>query len=62
MRVPIEWLKEYVEFSAAPEELADKLTFSGLEVEGIETVESEPVLDVEVTPNRPDCMSQVLHE
>jgi phenylalanyl-tRNA synthetase beta chain len=57
MRVPIEWLKEYVEFSAAPEELADKLTFSGLEVEGIETVESEPVLDVEVTPNRPDCMS-----
>lgn len=36
MKVPLSWLKEYVEFDAGPEELAQKLTFSGLEVEAIE--------------------------
>jgi len=38
MRVPITWIKEYVEFEASAEEIAEKLTFSGIEVEGIETV------------------------
>ncbi len=57
MRVPINWLKEYVEFDATPEELADKLTFSGLEVEQIESLGAEYVLEIEVTPNRPDCLS-----
>jgi len=38
MRVPVSWLREYVDFDATPAELADKLTFSGLEVEAIETV------------------------
>lgn len=38
MRVPLSWLKEYVEFDATPEELAARLTLSGTEVEGIETI------------------------
>ncbi len=38
MRVPISWLKDYVEFADSPQGLAAKLTFSGLEVEGIETI------------------------
>lgn len=41
MRVPISWLKEYVELTLTPAELAERLTFSGLEVEGIETVGSD---------------------
>lgn len=41
MKVPINWLKEYVEFDASPEELAEKLTFSGTEVESIKTVGSD---------------------
>jgi len=57
MKIPIEWLREYVEFEATLEELADRLTFCGHEVESIETVCSESVLDIEVTPNRPDCLS-----
>lgn len=36
--MPLSWLKEYVAFEATAEELADKLTFSGIEVEGIETI------------------------
>ena len=35
MKVPISWIKEYVEFDASPDELAKRLTFSGIEVEGI---------------------------
>jgi phenylalanyl-tRNA synthetase beta chain len=41
MRVPISWLKDYVDLTLTPAELADRLTFSGLEVEGIETVGSD---------------------
>lgn len=38
MKIPISWLKDYVTFDATPEELASRLTFSGLAVEGMETV------------------------
>jgi phenylalanyl-tRNA synthetase beta chain len=38
MKVPISWLKEYVDFEDSVQGLADKLTFSGVEVEGIETI------------------------
>ncbi|MBR0056865.1 MAG: phenylalanine--tRNA ligase subunit beta [Kiritimatiellae bacterium] len=44
MKIPISWLNEYVDVSdLTPRELSDKLTFSGVEVEGIET--SGPALD-----------------
>ncbi len=59
MRVPIEWLKEYVEVPTSPEELSHRLTMAGLEVEAIEHDEGEPVLNVKVTPNRGDCLSMV---
>ncbi len=57
MRVPIEWLKELVDFSLSPEELGLKLTMIGLEVEGVEKMFDDTVLEVNVTPNRPDCLS-----
>ena len=41
MKVPVSWLKEYVDFEDSLEGLTDKLTFSGLEVEGIETIGSD---------------------
>jgi len=37
MKVPVTWLREYVEFDASSGELAERLTFSGIEVEAIET-------------------------
>jgi phenylalanyl-tRNA synthetase beta chain len=40
MRLPISWLKEYVDFNDTPKGLAEKLTFSGTEVEAIETIGS----------------------
>ena len=36
MIITVNWLKEYVGFDITPEELADKLTMAGLEVEAVE--------------------------
>lgn len=38
MRVPLSWLKEYVDITQSPEELAHTLTMAGLEVESIEYI------------------------
>ena len=38
MRVPVSWLKEYVDWTGTVEELAELLTMSGTEVEGIDWV------------------------
>ena len=59
MRLPIEWIKEHVAVDAGAEEIADRLTMAGLEVE--EKAESVigPVLDIKVTPNRGDCLSVI---
>ncbi|WP_052890979.1 phenylalanine--tRNA ligase subunit beta [Thermogemmatispora carboxidivorans] len=38
MRVPLSWLKEYVEITQSPEELAHTLTMAGLEVEALDYV------------------------
>ncbi len=38
MKVPISWLRDYVTFDDSVAGLADKLTFSGVEVEGIDVI------------------------
>ena len=38
MKVPLSWLKEYVDIDLTYEELAHKLTMAGLEVEEISCV------------------------
>ncbi len=57
MRATYEWLKELVDISASPQEVSEKLTMIGLEVEGEEKVDGDVVFEVNVTPNRPDCLS-----
>lgn len=58
MKVPLSWLKEFVSCEAAPEEIAERLTFAGLEVESVERVGSDfknvvvgEVLSVRPHPN-----------
>jgi phenylalanyl-tRNA synthetase beta chain len=36
MRVPLSWLREFVEFDLTPEQLAERLTLLGMEVKGID--------------------------
>jgi phenylalanyl-tRNA synthetase beta chain len=57
MRLPIEWLKEHVAVRLSAEALADRLTMAGLEVTRIERLDGGAVLILEITPNRPDCLS-----
>jgi phenylalanyl-tRNA synthetase beta chain len=57
MRIPVDWLNEYVPNDLTVRELAYRLTNVGLEVEAIEEARGEAVLDIKVTPNRGDCLS-----
>src|SRR6266478_3787795 len=41
MKVTLNWLKQYVDFDWAPEQLAERLTMIGIEVEGLEKVAGE---------------------
>jgi len=36
MRVPLNWLRDYIDIQLAPEQLAERLTLLGMEVQGIE--------------------------
>ncbi|MGH9464394.1 MAG: phenylalanine--tRNA ligase beta subunit-related protein, partial [Thermoanaerobaculia bacterium] len=56
MKFSRDWLADYVEVPAAAE-IAARLTSVGLAVEGFESRDDDVVLDVDVTTNRPDCMS-----
>jgi phenylalanyl-tRNA synthetase beta chain len=58
MKVPFGWLREYVDVGKTRlEEAAGRLTIAGLEVVLIERIAGDAVFDIEVTPNRPDCLS-----
>jgi len=57
MRVSFEWLKDFVQIDASADAVAEKLTMTGLEVEAVERVDGDVVFEVNVTPNRPDCLS-----
>jgi phenylalanyl-tRNA synthetase beta chain len=38
MRVPLSWLTQHVDVNVSPEDLADKLTFAGVEIETVDRV------------------------
>ena len=58
MNISYQWLKELVPFEYDVRQLADKLTFAGIEVEAVEELGGgDWRLELEVTPNRPDCLS-----
>jgi phenylalanyl-tRNA synthetase beta chain len=57
MKVPVSWLREYVDVPVEVSELADDLTLAGLAVDAVETHEGDSVLDLDITTNRVDCMN-----
>lgn len=59
MKVPLSWIKEYVEIKETTEKLAADLQFSGTKVESIERIGDETIFDFEITPNRADCLSVI---
>ena len=59
MKISLNWLKEYIPIKVSPQRLAEKLTMAGLEVEKIATgaVGGDTQFELEITPNRPDCLN-----
>ncbi len=56
MKVVYNWLKDFVDVTAPPEELASCLALSGTNIGGVENGPHGAVLDAEVGSNRPDCL------
>jgi len=59
MIVSWNWLKEYVDLPMSVDELTERLTLTGLNLEGVETVGEDVAIDLEVTSNRPDCLGHI---
>src|SRR4051794_18685456 len=59
MNISYNWLKDLINIEATPEELAQRLTSVGLTVEGVHPIVDDHILDVDLTSNRPDCLSHL---
>ena len=59
MIVSWNWLKEYVDLPMSLDELTERLTLTGLNLEGVEQVGDDTAIDLEVTSNRPDCLGHL---
>jgi phenylalanyl-tRNA synthetase beta chain len=56
MKVVYNWLKEFVDAKAPATDVGARLSLSGTAIDSIEESAAGPVLDAEVTSNRPDCL------
>ncbi len=59
MIVSRNWLEEYVTLDMSDQVLTDRLTMSGLNLEGLDQVDGDLGIDLEVTSNRPDCLGHI---
>jgi len=57
MLAPLSWLKEYIDITLDPKELGERLTEIGLGCEKIHKTKNDIIFELEITPNRPDCLS-----
>lgn len=57
MKININWLREFVDIDIDIESLSTNLTNQGVSVESVTEVGDDYVLDLEITPNRPDLLS-----
>ena len=59
MKISLNWLKDYIEVENSAEQVAEILSDVGFPCEGIEHLEDDAVIDVEVTSNRGDCLGYI---
>jgi len=57
MKILYDWLKEFVTVPFAPGELRERLSLAGIAVEGVSETSAGPLLDLDLTINRPDCLA-----
>jgi phenylalanyl-tRNA synthetase beta chain len=59
MKVVYNWLKDFVDVTAPPQELASRLALSGTNIASVENGAHGAVIDAEVGSNRPDCLGHL---
>ncbi len=56
MKILYHWLNEFVPLALSPEQLRSRLSLAGVAVEGLSSTAAGPLLDLDLTINRPDCL------
>ncbi|RKY10234.1 MAG: phenylalanine--tRNA ligase subunit beta [Planctomycetota bacterium] len=59
MKISLNWLNDYVQIDADGGRIAQILSDLGFPTEGIEYIDGDTVIDIEVTSNRGDCLSHI---
>jgi phenylalanyl-tRNA synthetase beta chain len=59
MKISLVWLRQFVDIPAEPEVFGQKITHVGLAVDSREGVEDDTIYELDVTTNRPDCLSHL---
>src|SRR5947209_3879668 len=59
MNISYNWLKDLINIEMSADELAERLTSAGLTVESLHQIGDDNVLDIDLTSNRPDCLSHL---
>lgn len=59
MKIVYNWLKDFVDVTASPDDLGSRLALSGTNIGGVEKGPHGAVIDAEVSSNRPDCLGHL---
>ena len=59
MKISLNWLRDYVQTPLGPEQIAQTLSDLGFPCEGIDHLEDDTVIDLEITSNRGDCLGHI---
>lgn len=59
MKISLNWLCDYIETGLGAEQIAEILSDLGFPCEGIEHLDDDAVIDVEITSNRGDCLGYI---
>jgi len=57
MKISLNWLKEFLGNIKNNDQLIARLTSMGLEVDSVTKFKKDSVIDIDMTPNRADCLS-----
>lgn len=59
MIVSLNWLRDYVALDESVDDVTERFTMSGLNLESVEPHGDDAAIDLEVTSNRPDCLGHI---
>ena len=59
MQILLSWLRDFVEISEPPGEVAEALTMAGMAVDTVTEQDGETVFELDITANRPDALNHI---